>query len=63
MVLIITPALENVKNEWREAAEILGATAWQYWRDVAFPILWPSILGATILLFEALLVPLQPPRP
>ncbi len=51
MVLIITPALENVKNEWREAAEILGATAWQYWRDVAFPILWPSILGATILLF------------
>lgn len=51
MVLIITPALDNVKKEWREASENLGATAWQYWRDVAFPILWPSILGATILLF------------
>jgi putative spermidine/putrescine transport system permease protein len=51
MVLIITPALDGLKREWREAAEILGANRGQYWRHVAFPVLWPSILGTTLLLF------------
>ena len=51
MVLIIAPALEGLRREWREAAENMGATAGQYWRHVALPILTPSILGAMILLF------------
>jgi putative spermidine/putrescine transport system permease protein len=51
MVLIITPALEGLKREWREAAENLGASPWYYWRYVAFPILLPSLLGTMILLF------------
>ena len=51
MVLILTPALDGLKREWREAAEILGASHWDYWRRVALPILWPSILGTTLLLF------------
>lgn len=51
MVLIMTPALAGLRKEWREAAENLGATQAQYWRYVAFPILMPSILGATALLF------------
>ncbi len=51
MILIITPALEGLKREWREAADILGATRLQYWRMVAFPILFPSILGTMALLF------------
>lgn len=51
MVLILTPALDGLKREWREAASILGASAWQYWRHVALPVLWPSILGTTLLLF------------
>ncbi|HXG40998.1 MAG TPA: ABC transporter permease subunit [Candidatus Limnocylindrales bacterium] len=51
MVLIIAPALEGLRREWREAAENMGATAGQYWRHVALPILAPSILGAMILLF------------
>ena len=51
MVLIITPALDGLKREWREAASILGATNTQYWRLVAFPILLPSILGTMALLF------------
>lgn len=51
MVLILTPALDGLKKEWREASEILGASAWQYWRMVALPILWPSLMGTTLLLF------------
>ncbi len=51
MVLILAPALDGLRKEWREASENLGATAWQYWRHVALPILWPSLLGTTVLLF------------
>ena len=51
MVLIMTPALDGLKKEWREASSILGATRWQYWRYIALPVLWPSFLGATLLLF------------
>jgi len=51
MVLIIAPALEGLRREWREAAENMGATPRQYWRYVALPVLAPSILGAMILLF------------
>jgi len=51
MVLIITPALDGLKKEWREAASILGATSFQYWTMVAFPILWPSLMGTFLLLF------------
>jgi putative spermidine/putrescine transport system permease protein len=51
MILIVTPALDGLKREWREAAEILGASNWQYWRMVALPVLWPSLLGTFALLF------------
>ena len=51
MILIITPALDGLRREWREAAEVLGATTAQYWRMVAFPILFPSLLGTFALLF------------
>ncbi len=51
MILIITPALDGLKREWREAAAVLGATGLQYWRMVALPILFPSLLGTFALLF------------
>jgi putative spermidine/putrescine transport system permease protein len=51
MVLIITPALDGLRKEWREAAESLGATGWQYWRMVALPVLGPSLIGTFALLF------------
>jgi putative spermidine/putrescine transport system permease protein len=51
MILIVTPALDGLKREWSEAAEILGASRFQYWRMVAFPILWPTLLGTLALLF------------
>ncbi|HET9614409.1 MAG TPA: ABC transporter permease subunit [Candidatus Limnocylindrales bacterium] len=51
MVLIIAPAIDGLKKEWREASENMGASPRQYWQYVALPILLPSILGATILLF------------
>lgn len=51
MVLTITPALEGLRPEWREAAEGLGASGWHYWRHVAGPALLPHFLGSLALLF------------
>ncbi|HET8784890.1 MAG TPA: ABC transporter permease subunit [Candidatus Limnocylindrales bacterium] len=51
MVLIIAPAIDGLRPEWREAAENMGASSAQYWRRVALPILFPTILGTMILLF------------
>ncbi|MDR3575806.1 MAG: ABC transporter permease subunit [Anaerolineaceae bacterium] len=53
MVLTITPALQGLKREWLEASENLGGSSFHYWWHVALPILWPSILGSSILLFAS----------
>jgi putative spermidine/putrescine transport system permease protein len=51
MFLVIAPAIDGVKREWREAASNLGASSFQYWRFVGLPVLLPSLLGAVVLLF------------
>jgi putative spermidine/putrescine transport system permease protein len=51
MLLVISPSLDGLRQEWREAAASLGASDMQFWRWVGFPILWPSILSAAVLLF------------
>jgi putative spermidine/putrescine transport system permease protein len=51
MILIIAPAIDGLKQEWREASENAGASTIQFWRYVALPVLMPSLLGSMILLF------------
>jgi putative spermidine/putrescine transport system permease protein len=51
MILVIAPAIDGLRKEWREAAANLGAKQWQFWRHVGIPVLMPSFLGAFILLF------------
>jgi putative spermidine/putrescine transport system permease protein len=51
MVLVISPAIDGLRREWREAASGLGASPRQFWAHVGFPVLAPSLLGAMILLF------------
>ena len=51
MVLVIAPAIDGLRREWREAASSLGASSWQFWRHVGMPIMTPSILSAFVLLF------------
>jgi putative spermidine/putrescine transport system permease protein len=53
MLLTITPALEALRPQWREAADNLGASSWQYWRYVGGPVLAPPVIGATMLLFAS----------
>jgi putative spermidine/putrescine transport system permease protein len=51
MVLVFLPALDGIRPQWREATESLGGNTWHYWRYVAGPLLAPSFLGCTLLLF------------
>jgi putative spermidine/putrescine transport system permease protein len=51
MILVVAPAIDGLRREWREAASNLGASPLQFWRYVGLPVLMPSILGAVILLF------------
>ena len=51
MVLVFLPAIDGLKTQWREAAENLGGSTWQYWRYIGGPLLAPAFLGATLLLF------------
>jgi putative spermidine/putrescine transport system permease protein len=51
MFLVILPAVSGLRNTWREAAAILGASSTRYWRSVALPILLPAFIGGFLLLF------------
>lgn len=51
MILIIAPAIDGLKKEWREASENLGASTFQFWRHVGIPVLTPAVLGSVVLLF------------
>lgn len=51
MVLVFIPAVDGIRPQWREATESLGGSTWHYWRYVAGPLLLPSFLGCTLLLF------------
>jgi putative spermidine/putrescine transport system permease protein len=49
--LLLIPAFSGLKKEWREAASILHANAFDYWTRIAIPNLLPSILGTLSVLF------------
>lgn len=51
MVVLMLPAMAAMRKEWFDAASSLGATRVRFVIDIAFPILWPSIVGALLLLF------------
>lgn len=51
MVLVISPAIEALRKEWREAAQSLGASKLRFWTEIALPVLAPSLLSALLLLF------------
>lgn len=51
MVIVFIPALEGLREQWREAAVNLGASTWRYWREVGFPLLTPAFFGSLLLLF------------
>ena len=49
-VLLLYPAFDALREDWRESASLLGASAWQYWRHIGLPVLTPALLGTFVIL-------------
>jgi len=49
-LLLLYPAFDAIDDDWQEAAALLGASTFDYWRLVVLPILSPAILGTFIIL-------------
>lgn len=49
--LLLIPAFDGLRNEWRESVRLLGGNSLKYWTKVAVPVLLPSILGTLSVLF------------
>ena len=44
-------AYEAIPTDVRDAAACCGMTAWQQFRIVELPLIWPGLLGAAVLVF------------
>jgi sulfate transport system permease protein len=51
VVRTVQPVLQTLEVELEEAAASLGASRWQTWRRVIFPILMPAVLTGFALAF------------
>ena len=49
-VLLLYPAFDALREDWRESASLLGANSWQFWRHIGLPILTPALLGTFVIL-------------
>lgn len=51
MIVLMLPAFAGLRADWAEASESLGGTQRDYWRRIGIPVLMPSIVAGTVLLF------------
>jgi putative spermidine/putrescine transport system permease protein len=49
-VLLLFPAFDALRADWRESAALLGASPWQFWRHIGVPVLTPALLGTFVIL-------------
>lgn len=51
MIVLMLPAFAGLRADWSEASASLGGTNRDFWRRVGIPVLMPSIVAGTVLLF------------
>ena len=51
VIRMVGNALTRLNPHYDEAARVLGANSWRVFKEVSFPLLMPSILGAALLVF------------
>lgn len=49
-VLLLYPAFDALRQDWRESAQLLGAGTWDFWRHIGLPVLTPALLGTFVIL-------------
>ena len=50
-MLLLLPAFESIKKEWKDAVGLLGGSSLTFWLKVGIPVLMPSILGTFSTMF------------
>lgn len=50
--MLLFPAFEGIRPQWRESVELLGGGGWTFWRRVGLPVLMPSLMGTLGVLFS-----------
>lgn len=50
-ITLLLPIYNALDKNWREAASILGASTFQYWKRIGVPVLLPSLIGVFAMMF------------
>ncbi len=50
-IMLLYPIYRGIRDDWKEAASILGASTPQFWLRIGIPAILPSILSTFTLLF------------
>lgn len=50
-IMLLYPIYRGVREDWKEAASILGASSSQFWMRIGIPTILPSVLSTFTLLF------------
>ncbi len=49
-ILLVYPLYYGIKDEWKEASALLGASTYRFWRHVGIPVLLPGLVGTFSML-------------
>ncbi|MDU2110489.1 MAG: ABC transporter permease subunit [Peptoniphilus lacydonensis] len=50
-ITLMVPIFDALDKKWREAAELLGANSFYYWKKIGLPVLAPSLIGIFSIMF------------
>ncbi|ACA39244.1 ABC transporter permease [Lysinibacillus sp. fkY74-1] len=50
-LMLLYPIYDGIQQQWKEAAALLGASSWQFWRKIGLPVMLPGIVGTFSVLF------------
>jgi putative spermidine/putrescine transport system permease protein len=50
-IMLLYPIYYGIQQQWKDAAALLGASPFVFWKKIGFPILLPGIAGTFTILF------------
>lgn len=50
-VMLLYPIYYGIQQQWKDAAALLGATPFMFWKKIGLPIIFPGIAGTFTILF------------
>ncbi len=50
-IMLLYPIYFGIQQQWKDAAALLGASTFMFWKKIGLPILFPGIAGTFTILF------------